>query len=224
MAYTDQDNSREKAYSGAIAVAIVGAVGYALVSGLAVSIFKEPPGFIPGTAYRSPPPPPPPHPVPQSRKTSSPRPSGPAPIVPVTPHVDQTVIDLGTTPTVIDIGTGGGTGTGSTPTFPPQPPAVDHSSRALPRGNPGDWVTTDAYPPSAIRAGLEGRTGFRLDVGSNGRATGCTIVSSSGADQLDRTACRVLMSKARFTPAKDGDGNPTASTYAGAVTWKLPAE
>jgi hypothetical protein len=56
MAYIDQDNSREKTFSGVIAITLVGAVGYALVSGLALSIVREPPGVIPGTSYRAPPP------------------------------------------------------------------------------------------------------------------------------------------------------------------------
>ena len=221
MAYIDQDNSREKTFSGVIAITLVGAVGYALVSGLALSIVREPPGVIPGTSYRAPPPPPPPHPTPRLRKA----PSGPhtttvtPPIVPID-RIDPVQIDLGKTTTTIDIGIGK---TPNVPTQPPQP-AQDHSAGATPRGDKNGWVTTVDYPPSAVRAGVEGRTGFRLDIGIDGKATACTIVSSSGSDELDGTACRLLMRRARFTPAKDESGNPIASTYANAITWKLPAD
>ena len=221
MAYIDQDNSREKTFSGVIAITLVGAVGYALVSGLALSIVREPPGFIPGTSYHAPPPPPPPHPTPQLRKTpSSPHTTTTPPIVPVDPRIDPVQIDLGKTPATIDIGIGT-TSTQSTQSLPPTP---DHSARATPRGDKNGWVTTIDYPPSAVRAGVEGRTSFRLDIGIDGKPTACTIISSSGSDELDGTTCRLLMRRARFTPARDEGGNPIASTYANAVTWKLPAD
>jgi protein TonB len=142
------------------------------------------------------------------------------PIVPVDPRIDPVQIDLGKTPTTIDIGIG------TLPNVPPQPlqPTPDHSARATPRGDKNGWVTTIDYPPSAVRAGVEGRTGFRLDIGIDGKPTACTIVSSSGSDELDGTTCRLLMRRARFTTAKDEGGNPTVSTYANAVTWKLPAD
>ena len=221
MAYIDQDRSREKTFSGVVAITLVGAVGYALVSGLAISIIREPPGVIPGTSYRAPPPPPPPQPTPQVRKTlPSSHPTILPPIVPVDTRVDPVPIDLGKVPTTIDIGIG------TTPNVPAQPPqpAPDHSARATPRGDRDGWVTTVDYPSSAVRAGIEGRTGFRLDIGIDGKVTGCTVVSTSGSDELDGTACRLLMRRARFTPAKDAAGNPIVSTYTGVISWKLPAD
>jgi len=221
MAYIDQDRSREKMVSGAISVAIVGAVGFGLVSGLAMQVIKiDLPDPIIHNWRHIEPVTPKPKPVtvkttptahPKTATDTEPRPQ---------PQIDTT-IDLGEKATTIDLG-GSGTGTIVPPPPPPQP--VDHSARATPRGNPGDWVTADDYPPAAVRAGIEGRTSFRLDIGADGKATGCTVVAGSGSDDLDRTACRKLMSRARFKPALDAGGNPAASTYAGGVTWKLPAE
>jgi len=221
MAYIDQDRSREKTISGAISLAVIGVVGYGLVSGLAMQIVHKPIWIIPTDQWKTPLPPPKKKMPEKTAKTTEHIPTtDPQPIPIPTPVIDPVLrlpdpIPLPPIPTPMG---------GSGPTTLPQPPAIDHTARATPRGNPGDWVTTDDYPPGAVRAGIEGRTSFRLDVGADGKPTGCTVVTSSGSDDLDRTACRKLMSRARFKPALDAGGNPAASTYAGGVTWKLPAE
>jgi periplasmic protein TonB len=224
MAYIDQDRSREKMVSGAISVAIVGAVGFGLVSGLAMQVIREKPGEIVGQIWKTAPPPPvknlpPPKDV---HKTSQPTQATPTQTpqqVPDTP-LDASTSTLGN----VTVPSSGTTVPTIPPFTPPQPPTVDHSAGAVPRSAPGTWVTTDDYPPSAVRAGIEGRTSFRLDIGTDGKPANCTVLASSGSDDLDKTACRKLMSRARFKPALDMAGNPTATTYAGGVTWKLPAE
>jgi len=97
------------------------------------------------------------------------------------------------------------------------------ASPARPRGSPGLWVTTDDYPPGAIRSEREGVTRFSLSIGSDGKVRNCTIVASSGHSDLDRATCTKLTSRAKFKPATDVGGNPVSGTYAGAVRWKLPA-
>lgn len=222
MAYIDQDRSREKTISGAVSLAVIGVVGYGLVSGLAMSVMRDKPGEIIGRIWKAPLPPPEKK-LPQKiektaqQKTTAdplPRPD-PLPIPDPFPTThDPLSFPMPTFPTS---GIGGGDGPVSLPT-------ADRSAGAVPRSAPGTWVTTDDYPPSAVRAGIEGRTSFRLDVGADGHPTACTVLASSGSDDLDKTACRKLMSRARFKAALDADGNPVASTYAGGVTWRLPAE
>jgi protein TonB len=229
MAYIDQDRSREKMVSGAISIAIVGAVGVGLVSGLAMEVIpvKLPDPIIHNWRHIEPAKP---KPMPTQHKTqpTSPRTTAEAQPQPL-PRIDTTV-DLGEKATTIDLGgidLGGidlGGGTGTKTVDPPPPPPVDHSTGAVPRSSPGTWVTTDDYPPGEVRAGVEGRTSFRLDIGVDGRPTACTVLSGSGSDSLDRTACRKLMSRARFKPALDTAGHPAPSTYSGGVTWKLPAK
>ena len=223
MSFVDQEASREKALSGAVTIAVVGCIGYALVSGLAMSVIRTPPWEIPATAYRSPPPPPPPRPEPIQQRIKTP-PIGQKIVVPLPPiplpTIDRTQLDTGTVmlpPNRIDtLGVG--------PTTAPPPPRADLSARAKPIGHPGDWVTTDDYPASALRAGAEGRTSFRLDLGIDGRATGCTVTASSGSDDLDRTACRLLERRAHFSAALGADGHAVGSSYAGTVVWRAPAD
>lgn len=79
------------------------------------------------------------------------------------------------------------------------------------------------YPPAAVAAGEQGAVGFTLEVGANGRVAGCTITQSSGSAQLDDTTCRLIRSRARFTPALDSDGATVPDKVSGRIVWKLPA-
>jgi protein TonB len=38
---------------------------------------------------------------------------------------------------------------------------------------------------------------------------------------LDRATCRILESRARFTPARDNRGNPTTDTLTQRIRWVL---
>lgn len=98
-------------------------------------------------------------------------------------------------------------------------PAVEG---ATPKADLPALVHPQDYPASALRARESGRVEFRLDVGLTGRVEGCTITRSSGSSALDSTTCRLMRSRARFTPARDAQGNPALARYPGAVTWKLP--
>jgi protein TonB len=47
------------------------------------------------------------------------------------------------------------------------------------------------------------------------------VSSSSGSRSLDNATCRILRSRARFTPAKGSNGQPMADTYSQRITWRL---
>ena len=91
-----------------------------------------------------------------------------------------------------------------------------------PRGNPQNWLSTDYYPSSAMRDGVQGVTSFRLEVGTDGKPTSCTVTGSSGSALLDDTTCRLVMRRAKFQPAKDTEGNPIASVYSSRTRWQMP--
>ena len=102
-------------------------------------------------------------------------------------------------------------------------PAPSIIRPAQPRADPAAYVSVADYPESAIRAREEGIVRFTLTVGPNGRVTGCTITQSSGSSALDSASCRLMRSRARFTPAVDSTGNPAASRVYQQLTWTLPA-
>jgi protein TonB len=89
------------------------------------------------------------------------------------------------------------------------------------KGNLQGLITSDDYPESAIRNNETGRVTVRLSIGTNGRVTGCDVVGSSGSRTLDSTTCRILSSRARFSPAKLSNGSPTTDTYTQSIVWQL---
>lgn len=111
---------------------------------------------------------------------------------------------------------------------PPGPPAAPPPKftpkGASPKGNPGNWATTNDYPSRALREEREGTTGFRVSVGADGRVTSCSVTNSSGSPDLDEATCSNVTRRARFTPATDGEGNPTTGSYTSRVRWVIPKE
>ncbi len=104
----------------------------------------------------------------------------------------------------------------------PSREAAEQEEPSKPVGSPGDWVTSDDYPLTAIRDQREGTTGFRLTVGKDGLPTRCEIVASSGHADLDAKTCEVVMARARFTPGHDAKGRPVGGTYTSRVRWQVP--
>ena len=108
------------------------------------------------------------------------------------------------------------------PAPPPPPPHRLTPTRA--QANLAALLTADDYPAEAEEKGEEGAVGFRLEVGANGRVTRCTITQSSGSASLDSTTCRLMQTRARFTPARDSRGRPTADAVNSRIVWRLPED
>ena len=80
---------------------------------------------------------------------------------------------------------------------------------------------SEDYPTSALEREEQGTVTVSMQIGTNGRLTGCNVTKSSGSRTLDNATCRVLRSRARFTPARDTSGNPTSDTKSQSITWRL---
>jgi len=215
MAYADQSMSGSRVTALIIVALIHVVVGYALVTGLAYEGARQLIKKVTTVDIKEPekpkePPPPPPKQI------------APPPVVVPPPKVNVAV-----SAPVIDM----------VPVAPPPPPAPVlvvappapppprfSPKGAAPKGNPGNWATANDYPSRALREEREGVTGFRVTVGPDGRVTDCQITSSSGSPDLDQTACEKIRQRARFTPASDGEGNPTSGSYSNRVRWVIPKD
>lgn len=212
MSYSDTRPLRDRLAAAAPTLLVQGAVGYALLSGLAMTIVTKPERRLTATSVTLQPPPPPDPvaapPPPAARPATNPLPHVPDRIVPtvtddpVTGSTDLVIVDLPTVPTTV--------------TIDPPPPAkpVDLGRGVAPVGNQGDWFPRDAYPAAARRAGAEGRVSVSVDVGEKGRVTACRVTASSGSEELDAATCRLASRNGRFRPALDANGQPVAATYA----------
>jgi TonB family protein len=82
-------------------------------------------------------------------------------------------------------------------------------------------VSVEDYPSAARAQHLTGTTRVRLDVAPTGRVAGCSVAASSGTAILDVATCRLLTTRARFTPAIDSTGNPAADSVEAELSWSL---
>jgi protein TonB len=224
MSYAQRKEMSGNRTVAIIIVALLHAVlGYALVTGLAYNIVKKAAEDLKTFNVEDEPPPPeevppPPEEVPET----PPQVVSPPPIVRtnVAPPPPMRVVREAPPPVV----------TYTAPPAPPRPPAPPPPPPAPPkvvtkaqsaRGSLQGLFNTDDYPSDALSNEDEGSTTVRLSIGTDGRVTGCTVSSSSGSRSLDNATCRVLRSRARFTPAKLSNGQPTTDSYTQRITWRL---
>jgi len=213
MSYIDQENgSRRVAIGGVVLLHI--AVGYALISGLAITVIQHVPKvFIaePIPDDKPPPrhddpPPPPKHHVAQDDKL-----------------VVEKIVD-------VDLGSGGFTMTKGPdvlppvkpPVLPPQQQKISKARDAIVGPGRNNWVTNDDYPAGALHNEEQGVVGINVAIGTDGRVTGCEVTASSGSSQLDQATCRLYARRARFQPALDDDGQPTPSHHSDRIRWQIP--
>jgi protein TonB len=192
-------------------------LGYALVTGLAYNVGKKMIEDLKTFDVEDEPPPPPdePPPPPEQIPDTPPPVVAPPPIVRTNTAPPAVVITPVAPPPQI---------TTAPPPPPAPPPPVRRIEPAKARANLASYVSNDDYPDSAIRNEEQGTTGFRLDVGPDGRVSNCTITSSSGSSALDNATCRLMRSRARFTPATDSTGAKVSDSVSSRIRWVLPSD
>jgi protein TonB len=222
MTYQQADAGRQRACVVGGVLVVQGVLAWAVLSGLAVRYVPEVTAVFRAHApieQPLPPMPPKPHirPQPHHRAITATRPVVPQPrptdtVTPDTHPFDP--VPLGPP--------SGGTIDPPLPPATPKPSFTPLGARAI--GDPSRWLTTDDYPASELRAGHEGAARFRLDVDADGRVTGCTIIASTGFAGLDSATCSIVTRRARFAPARGGDGAAVTGSYTGGVRWLIPRD
>lgn len=216
MAYADQRMSSNRITAFVIVAILHIVLVYALVTGLAYDVVKKAVERVTTVDIKEevkkeelPPPP---------KKLDLPPPPAvaPPPRMTITPPQQQitTVTQAPPPPPMVIV-----------PPPPSAPPAPRITPKgAVPRGNPSSWANSNDYPSRALREEREGVTRFRVSVGADGRVAGCSVTGSSGHPDLDEATCSLVSRRGRFTPATDGEGQPTTGSYASAVRWQIPKD
>ena len=192
---------------------VVGGLMYAIVTGLAYNVVKKAAENLKVVDIEEPPPPPEkPPPPPKDIPDVPPPPMTPPPLVRLnTPPPPIAVVESPVIPPV------------APPVIaPPRPPTPPPPRQAQPKSLSGSLqglITPDDYPPSAMDNNETGSVQVTLTVGPSGRVTGCS--PSGGPRSLQTATCRILTARARFSPAQDGNGNPTSGTTSATITWRL---
>ena len=220
MSYAKRNQMSSNRTLAIVLVALInGLLGYALVQGLAYNVIKQAAEDLKTFDVEDEPPPPPEKPPPPPEDIPPPpQVAAPPPLVRtnLAPPPIQTIQTLNPAPVI-------------TPVARPAPPApvaapprVSQAAKA--KGNLPALFSTDDYPPSAIRSEEQGTTAVRLAIGADGRVSDCSVTSSSGSSSLDNATCSILRRRARFTPAKDQNGQPTSDSTSTRIKWVLPDE
>ena len=219
MAYADQPTmTPRKAVSIGLVVALHVLLGYAFVTGLAFNVVKKVAQDLKVVDIKDQPPPPeqkPPPPPPQPQQQVP-----PPPIV-APPPIVQTVTAA---PPVASVPTPPPVAPPITVSAPPAPPAPVISQAAAAKGNPASWVSSDDYPPAALREERQGRVTIAFTINEQGRIENCRVTQSSGSPDLDETTCRLVTRRGRYAPAKDAAGNPIRQNASLPFRWQIPNE
>lgn len=217
MAYTERNSSQTKSGAWIAVIALHGAAIYALINGLGIEYIRETIANLPARNYEVPTPPSPPD-MPEPTQKAQPERAVDAmkPVIPASPDRATFVIDnppinpkpipLPQIPDPIP--------TRQTPEFKPV--------GAMPKGSPGNWVSTNDYPTRDIRQGHEGTAIFVLAIAADGKVSDCQITRSTGHAGLDQATCTKVSQRARFNPARNESGQNVAGTYTGSITWVIP--
>ena len=199
----------------ALTLSIVGGLLYAIVTGLAYNVVKKGIENLKVVDVEQQPPPPPkePPPPPKDMPKVPPPPVTPPPLVRMEappPPIQTVTAPPPTIPPVVP-----------SPPAPPPPPRKVQSAQSA-KGDLRTLFSADDYPASAQAAGAEGTSQAEITIGPTGQVVGCNITRSSGNSALDQATCNIIRRRAKFTPARDSNGNPTTDTLTTPpITWRL---
>lgn len=82
-------------------------------------------------------------------------------------------------------------------------------------------IMAEDYPRTAMDAGEEGPVAFEALIAPDGSVDKCTVIVSSRYADLDAATCRIVQTRARFSPAEGPDGKPIYGIYRSVITWSL---
>lgn len=198
-----------------IVVAIQFALGYAIVTGLAYDVIKHTAEKLKVIdVEQQPPPPEQPPPPPKDMPKVPPPPVTPPPLVQLmAPPPPIQTVTAPPPPYIPPVA--------PAPPPPPPPPRKTVSAQSA-KGDVRTLFSSDDYPASASSAGAEGTARATLTISATGQVVGCDLIQSTGNRALDSATCSILRRRAKFTPARDSNGNPTTDTYTTPpIRWQL---
>jgi protein TonB len=217
MSYAQRKEiSGNRTLSIILVVLIQFGLGYAIVTGLAYNVIKKAAQDLKTfDVEEQPPPPEEPPPPPKDMPKVPPPPVTPPPLVRMeapTPPIQTVEATPPPIPPVV----------AAPPAPPPPPPPHKVVSAQSAKGDLRSLFSADDYPAAAQSAGAEGTAQAQLTIGPDGRVVGCNLVRSTGNGALDSATCNILRRRAKFTPARDSNGQPTTDTVTTPpIVWRL---
>lgn len=220
MSYAQRkDLSGNRTISIIFTAVVVGGLMYAIVTGLAYNVIKKSVQDLKTfNVEEQPPPPEPPPPPPKDMPDVPPPPVTPPPLVTTVAPPPPITTVTAPPPTIPPVVT-------PPPAPPPPPPPHKTVSAQSAKGDLRTLFSADDYPASAQAAGAEGTAQATLTIGPQGQVVGCNLTRSTGNGALDSATCNILRRRAKFTPARDSNGQPTTDTITTPpIVWRLEGE
>jgi protein TonB len=193
---------------------VVGGLMYAIVTGLAYNVIKKAAQDLKTfDVEEQPPPPEEPPPPPKDMPKVPPPPVTPPPLVRMEAPTPPIVTVTAPPPVIPPVA--------PAPPPPPPPPRKVQSAQSA-KGDLRTLFSADDYPAAASAAEAQGTAQATLTIGPDGRVVGCNLVRSTGNGALDSATCNILRRRAKFTPARDSNGQPTTDTVTTPpIVWRL---
>ena len=88
--------------------------------------------------------------------------------------------------------------------------------------NAREWYTFKDYPSSALSGGEQGLVTVTFTINTEGSVSDCRVAKSSGYSSLDAVPCALLISRAKFKPAVDAQGQPKATIGTTSMSFWMP--
>jgi TonB family protein len=104
----------------------------------------------------------------------------------------------------------------------PDDPRSQLPRPAKPVESPAEWFSQDDYPALALRQHIEGDVKVRFVIDKDGHVRQCNLITSSGSPLLDATTCGILITNARYWPARNSTGNAIMQIETQNVKWQIP--
>ena len=100
--------------------------------------------------------------------------------------------------------------------------AAGDADQAVSLSKNGEFLAKN-YPPRALKAGEQGKVGFRIVVEPDGSLGSCVVTQSSGHSALDKETCDIIVNNARLQPVRNEEGRTVRAVQNGFINWKLPS-
>lgn len=92
---------------------------------------------------------------------------------------------------------------------------------ARPASDPGRWLTTNDYPRNALTEYKGGLVNFRLSVDLIGKPSQCSVQRAVNESLFAQATCKILMKRAKFSPALDAEGRPVPGFFISSVRFQI---
>lgn len=195
-------------------ILVVGGLLYAIVTGLAFDVIKHAAENLKVIDVNDQPPPPAkPPPPPKDMPKVPPPPIAPPPLVRIATPTPSPIVTAPPPPYIPPLA--------PSPPAPPPPPRKVVSAQSA-KGDLRTLFSADDYPAAAQSAGAQGTAQAEITIGTDGRVVGCSITRSTGNSSLDAATCNIIRRRAKYTPARDSNGNPTTDSISTPpIVWRL---